>query len=367
MDQASDLRRRSCTLIITHQCNLNCVYCYEHYKSDKTMSMELAKSIIEKEFDFVAKSDSFDEIIFDFLGGEPLLRFDFLVELAEWIWSKPRPVPYLLFATTNGTLLDATMKSWFKTNADKFPLSLSIDGTPAMNLLSRGVEYSSIDVQFFLLTWPLQSIKMTIALETLPMLADGVIYLQKKGLKIRANLGYGIPWGPQHLSIYVRELKKLSMHYLQHPQEEVLSLLDADLSAMLRKNILAQKYCGTGTHMITYDIDGLGYPCHLFTPFVLGNDKSSICHNFDFQDVSILLDPKCNNCFIRHLCPTCYGFNYQLTGNIAIRDVVMCDFFKEQFKAAASFQACKLAQKKVALTKKDIITAKAIVKFAEVM
>ena len=30
-------RRRTCILIVTHQCNLNCRYCYESFKSQKAI------------------------------------------------------------------------------------------------------------------------------------------------------------------------------------------------------------------------------------------------------------------------------------------------------------------------------------------
>ena len=40
------------TLFVTYGCNLNCIYCFEHYKDpSKKMPLELAQSIILKEIE----------------------------------------------------------------------------------------------------------------------------------------------------------------------------------------------------------------------------------------------------------------------------------------------------------------------------
>ena len=53
--RASHKRRRSCTLMITRRCNLNCRYCYEEHKCDDTafdMTFETAKKLLIAEFAF---------------------------------------------------------------------------------------------------------------------------------------------------------------------------------------------------------------------------------------------------------------------------------------------------------------------------
>jgi len=66
-------RRRTCSLIITHQCNLKCTYCYELFKSKMSMSFDLAKAILLNEFERLGASEEFDEIVIDFMGGEPMI------------------------------------------------------------------------------------------------------------------------------------------------------------------------------------------------------------------------------------------------------------------------------------------------------
>ena len=259
-------RRRTCSLIITHQCNLNCRYCYESFKSKKAMPLDIAKEAVEREF---ATADDYEGVVVDFMGGEPLTQFELMREIAEWIWSNPWPKPYILSTSTNGTLFTSESKAWFRRNADRFSVGLSLDGTPEMQRTNRGCSFQDIDLEFFLTTWPEQEVKMTVSCETLSSLAEGIIHLQERGFKVHANLGYGIPWNDSHREVFSRQLKILGEYYLQHPDIPPVSLLDLKLAVVLNENHPVKKYCGTGTHMRFYDVDGTLYPCHMFTPLVL--------------------------------------------------------------------------------------------------
>ena len=107
-------RRRTCMLMVTHACNLNCTYCYETHKRNAYMDTDLAKEIILREAQFVSDSDNFDEIEIDFMGGEPLMNFPLIKSVVEWLEGGVIPVPWLCFATTNGTLLTDEIKDWLR-------------------------------------------------------------------------------------------------------------------------------------------------------------------------------------------------------------------------------------------------------------
>ncbi len=68
-------RRRTCMLMVTHACNLNCSHCYESHKRNVFMNAGLAREIILSETQFVSESDDFDELQIDFMGGEPFMNF----------------------------------------------------------------------------------------------------------------------------------------------------------------------------------------------------------------------------------------------------------------------------------------------------
>jgi uncharacterized protein len=339
--------RRVCMLIVTHQCNLNCIYCYESYKSNKSMPIEVAMQVVESEFEFAARSNQFHELAIDFLGGEPLIQFDLIREIAEWIWSAPRPVPCILFSTTNGTLLDHQMKQWFRHHKQCFYLCLSLDGTPDMHDANRGHSLERIDLDFFQENWPDQPVKMTVSCNTIDSLAEGILYLKEKGFKVGASLAYGIPWSEESVLEYGRQLRKLAEYYLEHAQVSPDSLLNLPIQSALEPRTTTQKkYCGTGTHMATYDVDSKRYPCHMFTPLVLGISKSDELQAIQFQENATVTDWRCNGCVLGRICPTCYGFNYKLTGDVALRDQIMCRLFKEQALANCWYQTQLLKRKR---------------------
>ena len=111
--RGDNARRRTCMLRITHKCNLNCTYCYETHKDGQEMSFAMAKTILMKEFDFVERSDKFDEIEIDFMGGEPLMNFPLIKQVVEWIEGNTPRIPYICFMTSNGTLFSSEIKEWF--------------------------------------------------------------------------------------------------------------------------------------------------------------------------------------------------------------------------------------------------------------
>lgn len=354
-----DARRRTCMLIITHQCNLNCRYCYESFKSKKAMPLEMAKEILVREF---ATAEDYEGLMVDFMGGEPLVQFELLREIAEWIWSHDWPKPYILSTSTNGTLFTAESKAWFRRHAERFQVGLSLDGTPTMHRTNRGCSFQDIDLDFFLSNWPEQKVKMTVLCETLPSLAEGIIYLQERGFQVHANLGYGIPWNDSQLAVFSQQLQILGEYYLQHPDVPRVSLLDLKLEVVLNDEHPVKKYCGTGTHMHIYDVDGRLYPCHMFTSLVISRPRADLALKLDFSKPEHLVDPKCWECCGRELCPTCYGFNYKLSGDPAIRDPILCRMFKVQLLENCRFEAARLRGKRGAFSREDCKKAKSVLK-----
>ncbi|MDE6750446.1 MAG: 4Fe-4S cluster-binding domain-containing protein, partial [Lachnospiraceae bacterium] len=80
---------RICSLMVTHGCNLNCVYCFEKHKEIglRMMSFETAKDILSQEFNlFEAKERNPEErLAIEFFGGEPLVNFKLIKRIYEWV------------------------------------------------------------------------------------------------------------------------------------------------------------------------------------------------------------------------------------------------------------------------------------------
>lgn len=88
--------RKTIVIQITENCNLNCNYCYQHEKTPNKIELEQVKSIIKQSFE---QSDDFEEIEFDFIGGEPLLYPDLIMEVCDWTWQQKFFKPYIFLLT----------------------------------------------------------------------------------------------------------------------------------------------------------------------------------------------------------------------------------------------------------------------------
>lgn len=334
------MKVKTVTLTLTQSCNLKCSYCYEHYKSPRKMSLDTAKEIIDRE---ICNVDGIDAFEFDLFGGEPFLAFDLIKEITEYIRNKNCPLPYVVFATTNGTLVHAEIQEWLKSHSDCFVCGLSLDGTREMHNINRSNSYDDIDLEFFQKQYPDQDVKMTISQETLPSLAAGVIDMHKKGFLVSCNLAYEIDWSQEKNSdILSRELTKLIDFYLENPDIEPCSMLAMEISNIGMHSDKAVRFCGAGRYMCSYDVDGRAYPCQFFMPLSIGEGKAANVKNIAFPNEIIpdeYLDEKCKRCVIRSACPNCFGANYASTGNIYSREDNMCRLTKIIMKARSFFRA----------------------------
>ncbi len=330
---------KNITLVVTHQCNLNCVYCYEHHKNFRTMSAEKAIEIVERE---LLMDDGVSMVEFDFMGGEPLLAYDTIKSVVEYIVQKEYPKDYIFFITTNGVLLDEERKEWLSAHADVLQVGLSLDGTREMHNRNRCNSFDKIDLNFFRTVYPEESVKMTISKETLGNLAEGVVFCHEQGYEVSCNLAYGIDWSDEeNREVFSEQLKLLVDYYLAHPEVKPCSLLDINrIKSIANQTEETVRFCGAGYAMRAYDCDGTCYPCHFFLPICVGDEKAEKSLSFDFSNYSLKqdqVDEKCQKCFIRNACPTCYGNNYATTGDIYRRDMRLCEMNMIQFRAIAYF------------------------------
>lgn len=340
--KASHKRRRSCTLMITRRCNLNCTYCYEEHKCNDTafdMTFETAKRLLRAEFSFVRSSPDFDEIEIDFMGGEPFMNFPLIKQVVEWLECEPPPVPYICFATTNGTFV-AQHKEWLSRHRDQLVLGGSVDGTDEMQVANRGRRLQEIPIDLFLKLYPFQGFHMTVSKHSLPRLASGVLTLQRRGCLVEVALAQGESWSLADAEEYERQLDQLATAYLTTDRTlRPINLLSRFLGGIdgAPAEARQKKYCGTGTHMVAYDYDGRSYGCHLFTPVVLG-DKARICKSIEYSCPDVVEDAYCQSCILKVICPTCAGFNFRYRGSIGVRDHRWCSLVLRQCVVSAIFQ-----------------------------
>ncbi len=352
-DETFEHKRRMCVLMITHDCNLNCSYCYESHKSKKTMSVDMAKSLILREAERVRTDPMFEELQVDFLGGEPFMNFPLIREIVEWLDANPLPVPFICFGSTNGTLLDDDRKNWLRKYKDLVCFSASYDGSTEMQRTNRGTTQGSVDLEFFHELWPTQGFQMTISKETLPHLAEGILESQRKGYPLFVALAQGVDWNAEDARLYFEQLQVLKEAYLDDETLTPINRLTRYLLIDSTTDRPQTKTCGTGTHMVTYDVDGKAYGCHLFTPIVLGPESGLELSRVDWQCDEIAQDERCSECVLKSWCSTCAGFNYRYRGSLAKRDMRWCSMMLMEAVVSCELQIQLLNKRRNELSASD--------------
>ena len=113
-------------VMLTNACNLNCKYCYEKNKANKSMKLKTAIETIDFYFDKYNKFDSISSLRFH--GGEPLLQFDILKEMVYYFEKKSNALnkDSKFELTTNGTLINEEIANFI--NEHDFKVTVSLDG-----------------------------------------------------------------------------------------------------------------------------------------------------------------------------------------------------------------------------------------------
>ena len=329
------------TLIITHRCNLDCAYCYERHKSRRMMTCDMALCVVSQGF-VTATQAGCKVFHVTFMGGEPFLNFDVIKSVVEWMQNQKTNVRMEAYATTNGTVLTEEMKDWLVAHKDIFKVQLSYDGTPVQQQANRTSR--AIDIDFFLATFPRQGVHVTISKQTLPRLSEGVRYILDKGAQCSTTLAIGTEWADQDAIIYLRELRDLADAYLiRYTDREPIPALNGSLHLIGSRNI-GKPTCRDCIDFLVYDVDGTTYPCHLFSPLVVGQERSITLDYFEKDDRLMQYggkdDPCCSDCPLCNWCPTCYGFNYLFTGSTGARNNHACKMMFAQALAASEYQIC---------------------------
>lgn len=319
--------RFSPTICLTHDCNLNCVYCYQTHDSNMRMTFATAKTCIDWIFSNVP--DDMCSIEIGFIGGEPLLEFDLIKRIVEYTNSRVQTENYIFYATTNGTLLTSEMKEWFVSHKHCCVLGLSLDGTPETHNINRCNSFKDIDISFFIDTWPDQGVKMTLTEHSLKHLAEDIKYIHSLGFKEinGVNLFEGsFDWGQEkYIGILIPQLEELVAFYVDNEHLQVNQMLNRRIELCEEKNRARKKWCGVGTGAIFFDVDGARLPCPFCSPMTFDENSMDSISKCDYSSADNFIDEGCfSECYIYPVCPYCAAANFLTQGTFKTRDKSKC-------------------------------------------
>ena len=338
-------------LSLTHRCNLSCKYCYSGRSFKKDMSLVTAQKIVDFIMDIAPHEQRID---FSFFGGEPLLRFDLIKEIVDYIHVKEQNTgkPVSLSITTNGTLLTQTILDFFiEENID---LCLSIDGPRHVHNLNRcykGGRGSFNDVLKILgmVIKQLDNVQVNTVFgpDTIEFLLESVTFFIRFGVSvIHLNPNICASWTESTYSKFEDIYAKIAHHYIQsyeYGQEIAINLIDSKIIVLLKGGYDITDKCGMGQTEFGFAPSGNIYPCER----LIGEDNNSatclgnIHTGIEPMRCCSLLkhrgnhNEECKTCDLLKFCMNwCGCTNYYMTGHTDLTGPMICESEKAAIQAA---------------------------------
>ena len=350
----------SATLIMSEDCNLRCIYCYEpSQKRDKTvLSFEKAKQVLRK---FDRDSN------ISFFGGEPMLHIDLMKQICEWGWEYRN---FKFEMVTNGQIID---RDFLRNYARYFTMvQLSCDGPEAAMDINRGHGSFKRAMEFYKAfreeTGKSPVLHPVLSKYSLPYLFDTIKWfyeMETKDCESPASLrwlpGDSSSWGETDFNLYAEQLQKIKEWYLTNDvrnsgfairafaqaERDMLGIENQEKRPLRGEDT----FCAAGTSMMAVLPSGNLIPCHHeywvapeervfyeevgLDEEVLGvNHMSEIC----MRDL-----PECNAC-PQWGCCVCPGSFYFHGRSYTTPDKNWCRAGKMLIETAKSY-AEELAQK----------------------
>ncbi len=328
------------------------------------MPFSVAKQAIDYIFS-EPRLDS-DEIILDFIGGEPLLEINLISEIVCYFLDKANKInhswqeKFRIRITTNGLLYTSKqVQDFIKMYHDHLSISISIDGDRAKNNTSRiyaSGKGSYDDVINSIPLWrkqfPEDGTKMTISHNDLPYVFDSVKHLVSLGIyKIDVNPVLENVWLQNDDQLLEDQLVKCADYIIDNHLENVvdLSCFEENLGTEdVPDAPLNYGICG----LFTFAINPKGdfYTCLRFAQFSLrtkpersiGNIIEGINWNLMRPFKSFcnqITSDSCSHCELHNGCKVCPAENYDssVTSTIYEQSLSACQMHKAKVKAKNYF------------------------------
>lgn len=351
------------TFIVTKECQLVCKYCYLVGKnSNEKMTFDVAKKVIDylldRQFDYLAES-----VIFDFIGGEPLLEIRLIDKICDYIkaqlyiknhrWFNS----YRFAISTNGLMYNnKDVQQFIHKNIKHLSFGITIDGTKQKHDLNRIYKngkgsYDDVvcNIPLWLKQFPDAATKVTISHNDLPYIKESVAHLFKLGIKtVNINVVFEDVWEDGDDKIFEEQLMQLADYIIDNNlySEYMCSFFNKDIGHPLNKESDNNNWCGAGK-MIAVDAQGNFYPCTRFAKYSLRDKEPRITGNIETGIDRNKLRPflaltrtsqsteECINCEVASGCAWCQGENYDAadTPTIYQRSMAICKMHKARVRA----------------------------------
>jgi len=353
---------KSMCLMVAHDCNLRCKYCFgdtgEYGGDRELMSKKVGEAAIEY---IIEHSGPRKHCEVDFFGGEPLVNMPVVKHVTAYVRRREQETgkEFKLTLTTNGMLLNDENIKFL--NDNNVSLVLSMDGRKEVHDRMRpdaggNGTYDRCVANFrkFVASRNDQNYYMrgTYTKYNLDF-TDDVLSMADAGfdiLSVEPVVAKDAPYGitEAELPRIFAEYDRLTAAYLERHREGrgfFFFHFNMDLSngPCVAKRLAG---CGAGHEYYAVAANGDLYPCHQFVgrkKYKLGTVFTGVeDHELPryFRESHVLNKPKCRDCWARFFCSGgCHANADLFHGNIREPYEVGCEIQKKRLECAIMVQA----------------------------
>jgi uncharacterized protein len=317
---------------LTERCNLSCLYCYETHRPIE-LDLEKVKNAIMLLFQRDSMNLRAEQHRISFFGGEPLLEYENMVQLIEWLETAiPRPFRYSI--TTNGTLIDDEKARYLA--GKHFGMLFSIDGDrEAMLARSDSYDASIAALQHVWAAGLSPEANMTFRVDQLGRATTNIQHVVDLGFHAY-NLNHQVGVEYEFTDLYNAFLTVYRYHMEHlHPQVKTSALQQPFRSIELRERQASS--CGAGKGFVAISPVGEIYPCHKMVQIPatkLAEYGKSISgqlkgwwEHFDMRQNEV-----CQQCAVLPLC----------RGGCAVDNALFCGDFHRPYNSGCTFTRARL-------------------------
>ena len=334
----------------THECNLNCKYCYDKPKRDEYGNLRMTYEILDKTLRLC--SDHAKEVCLIWHGGEPtLMGTDWYIKGQELIY-KYYGTMFEQHMQTNGVLLD---ESWARLSRDyKIRMGMSFDvlsqdvrqGTGSADLLHKPDIFKRYGLSIGTIT-VINSQNYKRQIEIYDVLkqsgfsgaAFNHIYRTEGSYKNKLEID---------VDDYIKEFARLFKHVVYDMSQDAVeerSVFEAVKSVIGNRDVCCT-YSDCRHGWLGVNPNGDVYPCDRYVPdkYYLGNiaEFDSVHDLYEtkgfknyFNDIEKRLETHCSKCcYFRFCMGGCNANHIAVSGSGSGLDVTSCETFKRRFNLA---------------------------------
>lgn len=293
-------------------------------------------------------------LVIDFIGGEPLLNMEVITYGSKYFLDECIRRDHIWLTnfrfniSSNGIrYFDADVQEYLKKFGQFTHLNITLDGPKELHDSCRVDANGNGSFDIVIKAYKdwiekngYASTKITIAPENLPQLNTIIDFFVDLGCQdIHANPIFEREWTVEDAKIYYQQLKMLADKFLLYPDIELDLFGETYCKPLSPDN--NKNWCGGTGEMVSFDPDGIAYPCIRYmetslgeeaTPITIGSvdgiyitkQEKEILNNFKNITRRSQSTDECYYCPIASGCAWCSAWNYQKLGSVNKRYTGIC-------------------------------------------